>query len=118
MTRIFEKCKHLASKSDHQHFKFGAVVTDGNKVVSCGYNTNRTHPKSPTPWQTRHAEVDAILKLKGRTGTCIYVLRYMQNGSYGNAKPCNDCMNFIRKNGIKFIIYTMNDGIWSMNLVA
>jgi deoxycytidylate deaminase len=86
------------------------VITRKNQIVAKGYNTLRTHPKAPSPYKTRHAEVDAVLKLKGKEGDTLYICRIKKNGELSCSFPCPHCMSFLKKFGIKKVVYSNWDG--------
>jgi deoxycytidylate deaminase len=106
--KYFNIAKKLAEKSSYHH-KLGAVVVFKNKVIGLGFNKpSKTHTKANTPYNTIHAELDAILQA-GST-QCkhaeIYVYREYKNGSPANAKPCKHCDELIRLVGIKNVYYS------------
>lgn len=86
------------------------------KNVTIGINSLRKiHPGSPI---TRHAEVDAVLKLPSRKKNnplkiCLVVLRVDKNGKLKNSRPCADCLKrlqFLHGYKIRYIYYSCNDG--------
>jgi len=54
-----------------------------------------------------HAEIAALIKLKGGTPYKIFVERYTKNGKPANAKPCLVCEQAIKLKGIHRVEYTM-----------
>jgi len=73
---------------------------------------NKTHPKTPDPFNTLHAEIHALLgipkdKLKGCDA---YVYRETKDGVTANSKPCPICQKALAKVGIKRVFYTDVDG--------
>lgn len=95
-------------------FKVGAALYRKNKLISLGYNSNKTHPKliSYFKYPYQHAETSAIL---GAGDLChngiIFVARLMKCGKIGLAKPCNSCFKVIYDNNIKQVYYTTYDGV-------
>lgn len=114
--------KHLALaleesiKSTYQRVKIGAVIAQGNKVISKGANLSTSHPMQRwfndragrvAPCHNLHAEMNAIVKSKGRDlrGTTIYVARVDRSGAFGMCRPCPACECAIRARGITRVIY-------------
>lgn len=94
------------SEKSHARFKLGCVVAKGKKVIGRGYNSYHTHPRGSGKYQTRHAEVAAIMDAK-RAGhdlssASIYIYRRGNN----LAKPCSDCQKLIDEVGIKKVYYS------------
>ena len=111
--RHFDLARKLSEKSEYHH-KLGAVLIKKGRVIGLGFNkSNKTHPKSKTPYNTIHAEFDAIigLSLEELKGAEIYVYREYKDGKPALAKPCQHCLQLIIQAGIKKIHYTTNDGI-------
>lgn len=110
-SRFFDIAKAASKHSDHPAHKLGAVIVKGNKVVSVGFNKNKTHTKSNHAWKRLHAEISAIIKAKqDLTGCSIYVYRETKNGDLGMSKPCPSCFSAIRESGIKIVYYTTETG--------
>ena len=96
-------------------YRLGAVITKGQRVLSTGYNRLTYCPLNKYK-VSKHAEMDAILKLMRRdgglsslAGATLYVSRITKSGT-GLAKPCSRCMEVIRAVGISTIVYTTNSG--------
>lgn len=53
-----------------------------------------------------HAEIDAILKAKGKPISKIQVVRYDRAGQPANSKPCLICQEAIRAFGIATVEHT------------
>lgn len=104
-----------------------AVCYNGSQLVSFGWNKPKTESSVSRVISTidslyddsdidylspnRHAEVDAMKKIKAGTPVdTIVVIRYTKNGDIACAKPCNICKAMIRARGIKTIIYSDHDG--------
>ena len=86
------------------------------RILSVGHNSyTKTHPLMMyygrrcgcmnQPYL--HAEVDAIVKLKGGVPYKILIERYNKNGEPKLAAPCKICQEAIRDTGIKRIEYTV-----------
>lgn len=106
--------KKEAAKSSF-YFRLGCIITKGNRVISTGHNSIG-HCKLNDFKNSRHAEMDAVLKVLGRdkglsqlAGTTVYVTRITPNGNTALAKPCKKCMSLLISVGVKEIIYTTDN---------
>lgn len=112
-TSRLELIKALASQSDHPLHKHGCIITYKGRVISKGFNQMKTHPKVTHPWKNTHAEFNAIAKARRDLEGCeIYVYREHKNGTLANSKPCDYCMELIKRSGIHKIHFT-DDNKWS-----
>lgn len=89
-----------AAKARHTHHHV-AIVVKGGAVRTVGFNHD-----------TIHAEVAALSKLwpNQRPGCKVWSIRVRKNGTYGLARPCDDCMRFLVDNGVKVVYYSNNEG--------
>ena|SRR5690625_88768 len=53
-----------------------------------------------------HAEIDAIIKSRGKKIHKIFVSRLLRSGKYGLAKPCKICQRALRDYGVEIIEHT------------
>ena len=109
--------------------RLGAVLIYKGKVMSVGWNSNKTSPlqrelnryrgydvDSSIAHNTLHAEVACLTKAKdldidwGRAS--IFVYRIKKDGSAGLARPCKGCQALIRSMGIKNIYYSTDGSGW------
>ena len=106
-TRFFTIAKHMSYKSPHE-FKHGCVIVKGSRIISKGYNSNKTHTKAPCPFKTIHAESHALLSIKrSKTmGATAYVYRGTKDGLNADSKPCIYCESMLRSAGIKKVYFT------------
>ncbi len=100
-----------ASLSTHR-FRVGAVIYSGKNILGRGFNNaNKTHPKSPHPFYSIHAEfssfIHAIRYRANVSGCSIYVHRLLADGSSGFAKPCFWCAGLLERINIKDIWWSM-----------
>lgn len=125
---FFNVAKTISDNSDYSPHKIGCIVVYKGRIMSTGYNTNKTNPTQKTynkyrkfdtdkyPAKT-HAEISALSKF---VNSCygldinwkqveIYIFRQHKNGTLALAKPCTSCMSYIKHLGIKHIHYTGND---------
>ncbi len=94
----------------------GAVIHNKSKILSVGHNDGeKTHPESQIErFNTgHHAELSALTgikhyDLKNLEITVVRILR--KDGSFGLAKPCENCMRIIEEYGIKKIHYSTGEG--------
>ena len=86
------------------NISMAAIVVRGGIPISFGFN------KKGYRGGSIHAEVDALNKLRwqkrGAKDSNIYIYRFLADGGYGIAKPCDNCMETIRKFGVKRIFYS------------
>lgn len=98
-------------------YRLGAVIMKGKRVLSTGYN-KICHCKENIYPDSRHAEMDAIIKLLDKydglsslAGASLYVTRITNTNKTSMAKPCQRCMELIQSVGIKQIIFTTHTGV-------
>jgi len=121
--RFFNIAREVSLLSDFKKAKIGAVVVEGNRVISTGHNSNKT---STTQYRYNvyrgitddcacihkvHAEIAALAPLLNRKDidwahTSIYIYREHKDGTISCAKPCKACMQLIKDLGIKKIFYS------------
>lgn len=112
-----KQASRIAAESDVHKYKLGAVIERGGRVLAVGVNSYRTYGRHyretddfpPRSVWTYHAE-EAALKAVGMeaNGATLYVSRVNKRGDVRMAKPCKDCMELIKKAGIKRIVYTID----------
>ena len=104
--------KLIARESDAPNFKMGAVIASGRKLLGLGCNNIRkTHPASNTPFGHIHAELAAMLNARtDLSGTTLYVYRGGKDDKPLMSKPCKHCQALIKKEGIKYIVFSTNGG--------
>jgi deoxycytidylate deaminase len=105
--------KKKARNSDLQ-FKHSACLLKGNKICAIGVNKCLKHIvidniKTKT---TIHAEIDAILNSnsKNMKGMDIVIIRLGQSNKLQNSRPCNSCIEKMRKKGIRKAYYSNEYG--------
>jgi len=103
-----------ASRLSNGKFKLGAVVTSGSKIVGVGYNWNQNPPT--IHWESgqcaeHRALRDASSCAKGST---VYVTRVSSTGEFRNARPCQSCVNDMKKAGVSKVIYTIGPDEYGM----
>ena len=98
--------RRIASKSEHDKYCHSALIFDGPRLLSYGYNFRHIH-----------AEASAIKRLLRRTRighskttlpNNLHLISFMykkSSGNMGNSLPCPDCMDLIKTVPIKTITY-------------
>jgi len=115
--RLQNIAKDLAYMSEH-HFRVGAIIVKGRRVLATGYNKTKTHTVIKNKLDRYslcdklHAEMAAILSARTDiAGAKLYILRICTDNEFGTgmSKPCNLCMRLIRNAGIRDVFYTTGD---------
>jgi cytidine deaminase len=91
----------LTAKSNHKVFRHCAIIIRGGAIVSSASNHNTTH-----------AEVAALNRLwpSERRGTKVWSIRLTRGGKLGMAKPCPNCLRYLRESGVKVVYYSDSRG--------
>lgn len=116
----FKAAKSMSELSDFKQHHIGAIAVCGHKIISSGYNSNKTNPTQKrlnkhrfdvdTP-HTIHAELACLLPLINRrdinfSDVSLYIYREHKSGELALARPCASCEALIRSLGIRNIYYT------------
>lgn len=110
--------KKISEKSSHHSHALGCVITRGNRILGQGFNTLKTHPDSPHPWRTVHAEFAAVLAANYDVrDAVVYIFRQQKNGTPAISKPCKFCWDFLMSQGVKKVVYTC-EGSFKEEMVA
>lgn len=109
--------------SDYYKAHIGAILVEGNHVVSSGYNKKRTHPLQKELNKERgfscsngvHAEVDCLSWLIGKKDVDfsrmkLFVYREDKTGRPCICRPCAACQKLINSLGIKEVWYLDEEG--------
>ena len=127
----FKAAKAMSELSDFKQHHVGAVAVCGHKIISSGYNSNKTNPTQKrlnihrfnvdTP-ATIHAEVACLLPLINRkeinfSDVSLYIYREYKNGRPALSKPCPSCMALIRQLGIRRLYYSGDNSYINEELV-
>lgn len=120
----FEAAKAVSKLSKCNYTHIGSVAVYNHKIISSGYNSDKTDPlqkkfniyrfteESPA---SLHAEIRCLKPLMGNKSidfskVTLYVYREYKNGELAMARPCKSCEKLIRTLGIKKVYYTHNNG--------
>lgn len=128
---FFEAARIESLNSNYKGYasvKIGCVVYYKGTILSKGFNSNKTHTiqkkynlyryddrKSNHYYREYvHAEIMALSKIKfldiDFSKIELYLYRQTKDGKLAMSRPCNSCMAYIKKMGIRKIHYTTYDG--------
>lgn len=98
MMRLLRK---EAMKSQHQWAFHGVIIKKGGAILNSGHN-----------YSTIHAEISAIKTMDPArlNGSTLWSVRVSRTGALANARPCEECMEAIRKAKIKTVVYSVLGG--------
>ena len=119
----FKAAKAVSELSDFKQHHIGAVAVSKHKIISSGYNSNKTNPIQKRfnahrfdvdSRHTVHAELHCLLPLINRkdinfSDVSLYIYRRHKSGELALARPCASCEALIRSLGIRNIYYTGNN---------
>lgn len=122
-SKYIELLKKLASNSDI-HYKHAAALIKNEKIYSAGinkfvkkldvksYNKKTGENSIETHFKTIHAEISVFDKLskKSSKGLDIIVIRINKNFTLKNSRPCNHCIDKLKKIGIRKVFYSNENG--------
>jgi deoxycytidylate deaminase len=95
-------------------FRHGCIIAHGNRIVSAGFNSTKTHPmlKKLTPFPYLHAESHAIAKagLDACNNARVYIVRVRSRGNIGLSKPCRVCSALLQEAKVKEVFYSTEEG--------
>lgn len=110
--KFFRIAKIISKKSDHKH-QIGSCLVKGNKVISTGFNRNKTSiRRSNNEYNFIHSETDclaSVLSFECENAT-MYIYRELKDGSLANSRCCEGCLQALRKAKVKKIYYTIDNG--------
>lgn len=90
--------------------RLGAILLDKKGIMRAqGHNSYKTHPAvRHYEYPCLHAEAHAMINhgLNNCKGCDIVVVRILKDDSLTMAKPCTECVRFMRSYGINDIYYT------------
>jgi deoxycytidylate deaminase len=111
--------KKIASSSDI-YYKHAAALIDGDRIYSAGVNQFvktvqiklKDSNEIQTHFRTIHAEISVFSKIPKKTakGLDILVIRINKNFALKNSRPCNHCIDKLKKIGIRKVFYSNEDG--------
>lgn len=130
---------YQALQSDLQ-YRLGSVFVSSGKVVATGHNNGVRQRFNKQNVCSTHAELNVLWKIipgkHQKTGenyknrhvrrrkrnryhgkADVYVIRVLHDGSYGNARPCQECVNALRCAGVRRVFYSVEEGGLQMEWV-
>lgn len=108
----------IARANPSDHWKLGAVVRKGGRVLAVGWNVDKNVPENvEMDWAacSVHAEVSALKQVSDPSGSIVYVARVTRGGRVGMAKPCKRCRAYLTDVRVKRAVYTIDEntfGVW------
>lgn len=98
-----------------QRWRLVAILVSNGKPISIETNNlDKTHPLITPhfPHRKAHAEVRCIRNASWEKveGSSVFVWRIKDDGTFGLAKPCPLCRDFLKQRGIKKIGYSTGYG--------
>jgi deoxycytidylate deaminase len=107
-----EILKRLAAKSPMTH-KHAACLIGGDKICTFGVNKRlRSTCGSGVALISIHAETDCLSNChaKWSKGMDLLVIRVNNSNKLLNSRPCNSCIDKLRKRNIRKVYYSTNEG--------
>ena len=103
----------IAEANGEGEFRHGAVIVNGGRVISVGWNKRRNssivmgEDSDYTDCMT-HAEVDALSRANGSSkGAVMYVARVNDSGYTRFSAPCMNCVIALDKSGVKRVVFSV-----------
>lgn len=105
--RGLKTAAEAAQLSTHSRYRLGAALFLGRRLISIGWNQNKTHPTQQSIFRWQHAELSCLIGVnkKNLSNATMYVVRIIRNGSYRVSKPCGDCQRILRATGLRKVVY-------------
>lgn len=127
----FKVAKAMSELSDFKQHHIGAVAVSKHKIISSGYNSNKTNPTQKRlnihrfnvdTNHTIHAELSCLLPLINRrdidfSDVSLYIYREYKNGEPAISRPCASCMALIRQLGIRKLYYSGDNSYISEEII-
>jgi len=91
----------------HMRYSHGAALYNGDHVISVAHNRPLRHGKFSI-----HAEDAVVRKIPkhiNRRKLVIVVIRVNNFGRLRNSKPCEECQYYLRRAGIRRVLYSGDD---------
>jgi deoxycytidylate deaminase len=123
---LYTLAKVAEANDSETNVKFAAAIVKGNKIISIGFNSMKSHPLQARFGKNEeaiyfHAEIHAIknalreITIDEFEKTDLYIARVKKPTSYtdkyvwGLAKPCEGCKRAINEFGIRNVVYTTDE---------
>lgn len=119
-TNIDKYTKHLEilikrAKNSDVSFKHAACIFKGNKIFATGVNKyfkiqiKNNQGDNEKHHLCIHAEVDCISGYKNVKGCDIMIIRVGKSEQLMYSRPCNDCIEKMKKKGVVKVYYSTNE---------
>ena len=99
----FHVAQGMTSKSEHPRFHHGSVVVMRNTIIGKGSNYGFIHAEVSSLLNCEHVSKSFLDQL------VVFVCRVNSQGFFMNSKPCYGCQRFMKRMGIKKVIYTIDE---------
>lgn len=111
--RGFSVAEGAARLVTHSRYRVGAAIFLGARLISVGWNQDKTHPKQRSIFKWHHAETSALIGTSRRdlSRATIFVVRITGRGKWRISRPCPDCEAMLRASGIRRVWYSDRDGV-------
>lgn len=113
---MLNRCIRLASKLENKKQRIFSIITDNhNRILASGTNSyTKSHSLQAYYCELTnqphkifiHAELQALVRLKGRKASKIFIARVNKKNEAVPSQPCPICKMAILDAGIKEIITT------------
>lgn len=105
----------FAKESRCSLYQMAAVLIKGGRLMSFGVNAPggpAFYIKKHRPNLSKHAEIECLKNLNrdDTANTTLYVVGKTVNGTTIFSRPCQSCMEFCKRMGIKRVVYHDRDG--------
>lgn len=110
--RGYETARDAAKLVTHSRYRVGAALYRGSRLISIGFNCDKTHPRQNSIFRWQHAECNCLLgtrKLDLRNAV-LFVVRVTRRGRIRISKPCDDCQEILRAAGVRHVYYINRAG--------
>lgn len=110
---------------DHRPSIISYALDKKKRIVSIGMNSYiKTHPTqfkygkmSGNENKTYiHAELDSLIKAKGKKIHTVIVCRHDRNKVLAIAKPCESCMLALKDYGVEEVYYSTSSGFEHLDI--
>lgn len=116
--RFIERTLEIAATSEHR-WMHGSLVVAGSRILASAPNRFRNDPwLTNGQHATYHAEMAALRQLRFQArGATVYVARVNNQGEPRLARPCDNCHIGLTLAGCSTMVYTENDGTFTIERV-
>jgi cytidine deaminase len=103
--------------SYHEGYFHIALIPKGKGFISSTNNYNRTYLNNRFVFSLHSEQAvlykfSNIIKEKNKIKT-LYVVRFNRNGILCCSKPCDGCVKAMKKNNVKYVVYSEDDGTFT-----